>query len=378
MKPETQCVHQGTLADEISGGVNSPLCASSAFAYRNRSEVLYPRYGNLPNQRAVIHKLCALEGAEDGVLFSSGQGAISAALLAHLQAGDELVAQTDLYGGTLQLLQQEIVRRGVQIRWVEADGEAIAAAIGEKTRVVYVESPTNPLLRIVDLEAVANQARRMGAITIIDNTFASPINQQPLTLGFDLVVHSGTKYLGGHSDLSSGVVLGKAELIAPIRATSINLGATLNPQDAWLLERSLKTLSLRMREHNRNAQHLAEFLAGCPAVKQVWYPGQPSHPGHATACKQMQGFGGMLAFELDQTRIDPDAFLDRLRIIQPALSLGGVESLICQPTRTSHKSLSLEAQAAMGLNDGVMRLAVGIEHLDDLIKDIQDALTEAD
>src|SRR5690606_13326049 len=348
MKPETQCVHQGTLSDDISGGVNSPLCASSAFSYRNRSEVLYPRYGNLPNQRAVIQKLCALESAEDGVLFSSGQGAISAALLAHLQPGDELVAQTALYGGTMQLLQDEVARRGVRIRWVEADAEAIAAAIGEKTRVVYVESPTNPLLRVVDLRVVADQARRMGVITVIDNTFASPINQQPLTLGFDLVVHSGTKYLGGHSDLSSGVVLGQAALVKPIRATAINLGATLNPQDAWLLERSLKTLSLRMREHNHNAQHLAEFLAGCPAVKQVWYPGLPSHPGHAIACKQMLGFGGMLAFELDQTRIDPDAFLDRLQIIQPALSLGGVESLICQPTRTSHKSLSLEAQAAMG------------------------------
>lgn len=374
MKKNTQCVHGGSGAEVAAKGLNTPIYTSSAYHYLDSDKQPYPRYFNIPNQDVVVAKLCELEQTDAGLLFASGMAAISTTLFSLLSAGDHVVLQDQLYGGTFNLVMKEFERLGIAYTLAPSDAESICAAVRDSTRVIYLESPTNPLLTVVDLAAVARQAKARGIITVVDNTFASPINQNPHALGIDLVIHSGTKYLAGHSDLSCGAVLGGAALLESVRAAALNFGGCLNAADAYLLERSLKTLALRVGRQTENALALAEFLIQLDAVSSVYYPGLASHPGHAIARSQMYGYGAMLSFELIADAIDPLRFQRNLRLIAPALSLGGVESSICAPAITSHRHLSPVQRQAMGVNDGLLRLSVGIEDREDLQADILQAL----
>jgi len=374
MNKETICVRSGTYHDAATGGVNTPIFTSSSFEYIDREDCPYPRYFNTPNQDAVVRKVCALEGAEDGVLFSSGMAAMSTAVLAFAGAGDHVVMLDALYGGTHAFATDEFDRLGIRYSFTATDADAVGRAIRKNTKVVVIESPTNPLLGIVDIRKVAQVAGERGVTTIIDNTFATPIRQNPLKLGIDVVVHSGTKYLGGHSDLCCGIAVTSRPRAARIRALARHLGGSLNAITCYLLERSLKTLDVRVERQTRNAAQIAEFLAGEQAVRRVYYPGLPTHPGHDIARSQMRGFGAMLAFELDVKAGNPTAFQKRLRLIRPAVSLGGVETTICSPAATSHAKISAAERRRIGITDSLLRLSVGIEHADDLIADLAQAL----
>jgi len=374
MTPETRCVHSGTYHDAATRGVNTPIFTSSSFEYLDRDDCPYPRYFNTPNQEAVIRKLCALEGAEDGVLFSSGMAALSTSVLAFAGAGDHVVMLDALYGGTHAFALDTFERFGLRYTFTATDADAVARAVTDETRAIVIESPTNPLLAVIDIRRVAEFARSRGITTIIDNTFATPVNQTPVALGIDIVVHSGTKYLGGHSDLCCGVALTSRERAERIRAMARHLGGSLNALTCYLLERSLKTLALRVERQTGNALRVAEFLAGHAAVRQVNYPGLPGFPGHTIARGQMRGFGAMLSFELKDAG-GRDAFLRRLQIIRPAVSLGGVETIICAPAETSHAKIPAEERRRIGVSDSLLRLSVGIEHADDLIADLTQALS---
>jgi cystathionine beta-lyase len=369
----TISVHAGTYADERTDGVNSPIFTSSAYAYPGPSgENVYPRYFNTPNQEAVGRKLAALEKGEAALVFASGMAAISTLLFSRLKAGDHAVFQGDLYGGTHRLVAGELARFGIGASFGRTVDE-LAAAIRPETKVVYVESPSNPLLRCLDLAAVAALARSRNILSIVDNTFATPINQNPLELGIGAVVHSATKYLNGHSDMNAGAVVSSAEVIARLLDSAVNHGGVLDSLACYQLERGMKTLALRVRQHNGNALKLARFLRERPEAARVNYPGLEEHPDHAAAARQMRGFGGMLSFELR----DPDrrdGLLKRLRLVKPALSLGGVETLICVPALTSHLALSPKERKAAGISDALLRVSVGIEDADDLIADFRAAL----
>jgi cystathionine beta-lyase/cystathionine gamma-synthase len=372
MRKYTRCVHSGTRKDPNTRGINTPVYTSSSFEYLDTPENVYPRYFNTPNQTAVVRKLCELENAEDGLLFSSGMAAISTAMLSFLNNGDHVVLQKDIYGGTHHFVTAEFKRFGIEYTFVSNHTDEIERAVQKNTRVIYIETPSNPLLLITDIAATAQIARASNALSIIDNTFATPINQNPLDLGIDIVTHSGTKYLGGHSDLCCGAVLARKELTGKISATAANLGGSLNAMTCYLLERSLKTLGIRVDRQNQNARVIAEYLQKDPRIPQVYYPGLENHPGYAVAKNQMKGFGGMLSFELDGR--DPERFLKNLKVITPALSLGGVETIVCSPATTSHQKITAAERAELGISDGLLRLSVGIEDAEDLIADIDGAL----
>ena len=374
MKKSTQAVRAGTRRDKNMGGLNTPLMSSSAIEYLDDSEVRYPRYFNTLNHDVVAEKMSALECAEAGLVTSSGMAAISAILFGLLDNSDHVVLTEGLYGGTHALIVNELKRFGISFNFAASDVESIAAACGTETRMIFVESPSNPLLTVVDLAAVADFAKPRGILTVIDNTFASPILQNPLVHGFDLVMHSGTKYLGGHSDLCCGTVNGSAALIAKVRDHAVTYGGCLNAQDCSLLERSLKTLELRVSRQSNNAAIIARQLDDNDRIKHVYYPGLDEHPGHATAARQMQGFGGMLSFELADD-IDPISYIRRLELVICAVSLGGVETTICQPVATSHQKVSEEERQRLGITDGLLRLSVGIEDADDISADLIQALT---
>jgi cystathionine beta-lyase len=309
MKKYSQCVHSGTLIEPVTRGINTPIFPSSSFEYLDREGNVYPRYFNTPNQAAIVQKLCALENAEDGLVFSSGMAAISAAIFSLLQQGDHIVLQKDIYGGTHHFATADFDRFGIAYTFVSNRLGDIENAVHDNTRISYIESPSNPLLLITDIKAVASYAKSKGILTLIDNTFATPINQNPIDLGIDVVIHSGTKYIGGHSDICCGAVLASAELIARIKATAANLGGSLNALTCYLIERSLKTLAIRVERHNKNAQMVARHLSSHRSIQKVYYPGLDTHPGFDIACKQMRDFGGMVSFELDKRKIDPQQFL---------------------------------------------------------------------
>ena len=375
MKKDTQCVHSGTLVDRETRGLNTPIYTSSSFEYLDVPANVYPRYFNTPNQKTLIEKLCALENAEDGIIFSSGMAAISTVMMTFLNSGDHVVLQKDIYGGTHHFVTAEFERFGIQYTFVSNRTEDIEQAVRENTRIIYIESPSNPLLLITDIEATAQIAKANNALSVIDNTFATPIFQNPLDLGIDIVAHSGTKYLGGHSDLCCGAVLARKDLANKVWSTAANFGGSLNAMTCYLLERSLKTLNVRIEKQNQNAQIIADYLQKDPRIPRVYYPGLESHPGHAVAKKQMRGFGGMLAFELNEREQGPDRFLKKLKLITPALSLGGVETIICAPATTSHEKISDAERAELGITDNLLRLSVGIENPDDIIADIEEALS---
>jgi len=376
MRASTLCIHAGTHLDPATGGACSPIYTSTAFAFPNPANAnMYPRYFNTPNQRVISRKLAALEQGEDALVFSSGMAAISTLLFDYLKPGDHAAFQADLYGGTHQLVTKELVRWGVEASFCRT-AEDFAAALQPNTRLIYVESPSNPLLRCVDLSAVAKLGRERGVMTVIDNTFATPINQNPIPLGFDAVIHSATKYLNGHSDVNAGVVISSASVVRHLTECATNYGGMLDAHSCYQLERGLKTLALRVARHNENATQLARFLQAQPVVARVNYPGLPEHPDHAIAARQMRGFGGMLSFELrDPSHVD--SCLSRLRVVMPALSLGGVESLVCVPSRTSHRLMTPAARQHTGISDGLVRVSVGIEDVDDLLADFDQALPRA-
>jgi cystathionine beta-lyase/cystathionine gamma-synthase len=373
LKKSTQSVRAGTHRDNNMGGLNTPLISSSAIEYLDDSEVRYPRYFNTLNHNVVAEKMNALEGAEAGLVTSSGMAAISAIFFGLLGTGSHVVMTEGLYGGTHSLIVNELNRFGISYSFAACDLKSIEEAIGSDTRMIFVESPSNPLMTVVDLAAVAAFAKQKGVYTVIDNTFASPILQNPLLHGFDLVMHSGTKYLGGHSDLCCGTVNGPAELIDHVRDHAVSYGGCLNAQDCFLLERSLKTLELRVTRQSDNAGIIAGYLDKNEHIKKVYYPGLVNHPGHDIAARQMQGFGGMLSFELADN-IDPLTYLRRLEMVNCAVSLGGVETTICQPVATSHQKVSEEERQRLGITAGLLRLSVGIEDAEDIIADLLQAL----
>jgi cystathionine beta-lyase len=376
-KLETLCVHEGQLKDLENKGAISPLYMATAYAYDEVEVTRYPRYFNTPNQVGLAKKIAALEGAEQGIIFGSGMAAISTALLSHVRSGDHIVLQADLYGGTTNLIVEEFEKFGIEYSFspglLASDLEKL---IQPNTKVVFIETPSNPLMKLVNLEAVAKMAKKKGIISIIDNTFASPINQNPISFGIDVVIHSATKYLGGHSDILAGAVVGSQKHIEVVFQMAKNLGGSLSDYTVWLLERSMKTLSIRVKAQNENAVELAKFLESSKSVDQVYYPGLKSHPDHELACLQMNGFGGMLSFELSRSH-DLDLFQKNLHLIKPAVSLAGVESTITIPTKTSHALISSEERKAQGIKDNLIRFSVGIEHFDDLKEDIVQALIKS-
>ena len=373
LKPATLCVHAGAYRDEATGAITTPIFTASSYAYPSpTNQNTYQRYFNVPNQRAVAAKLAALEQGGDALVFGSGMAAITTVLFALLKPGDHAVFQEDLYGGTYHFVAAELTQFGVEVSFVKTRGD-FAAQLRPNTKLIFVESPSNPLLRCVDLAAIAALGRMRGLLTIIDNTFATPINQNPLAIGMDMVVHSATKYLNGHSDLNAGAVIASSEIIARIRPCAVNHGGMLDAHACYMLERGLKTLALRVERQNENAGKLACWLQKHPGVARVNYPGLPDHPDHAVAARQMRGFGGMLSFELrDAAQAVPA--LSRFKLATAALSLGGVETLVTSPAKTSHVKLTAAERAAVGISDALLRVSVGIEDADDLIADFEQAL----
>jgi cystathionine beta-lyase/cystathionine gamma-synthase len=376
----TQAIHG--RRDSSFRSANYPIYNSTTFAVErsadyagfghDRDLAVYTRHGN-PTIRNVEEKLARLEQAEDGVLFASGMAAITTTLLVLLRAGDAVAAASRLYGATYRFLRDIAPGLGIDVHFLDVDELYDLEQYAPTVKVVYFETPVNPTSDCLDIRAVVAAARRVGALTVMDNTFASPINQNPLPLGVDLVVHSVTKYLAGHSDLMAGAVLGPAALIEPVYKAMTIFGGCSNPHEAALLDRSLKTLAVRVAAHNQTAQALAEFFAAQPQVRRVHYPGLPSSPVHEIARQQMRGFGGMLAIEL----ADLDAasrFCDALEVALNATSLGSVETLVSIPVLTSHTNISDEELRRAGVTPGTIRISAGLEDVDDLLADFQQAL----
>ena len=372
----TICTHTGEVEDKQFRGAVSPLFMSSSYAFEGVDVKRYPRYFNTPNQEALCKKVAALEHTEAGLIFGSGMAAVSTALLAFLRAGDHVVLQNTLYGGTYNLINEEFDKFGIEYSFTDGlQVEDFEAKIKENTKVIYIETPSNPLLTITDLKAVATLAKKHNLVSMIDNTFASPVNQNPIDFGIDVVIHSATKYMGGHSDICAGAVASTTEHIDRIFQLAKNFGGSLSDYTVWLLERSMKTMGIRVRAQNENAQKMAEYLHQSKDVEKVYYPGLPSHPDHELAKSQMKGFGGMLSFEL-KSDIDAMDFQNALELIKPSMSLAGVESTVLSPTQTSHALMGEEERARQGIKDGLIRFSVGIEEVEDLIEDIEQAIAK--
>ncbi|WP_047414559.1 PLP-dependent aspartate aminotransferase family protein [Cellulophaga sp. Hel_I_12] len=373
----TICTHVGELEDKEYKGAVSPLYMSTSYAFEDVEVKRYPRYFNTPNQVALSKKIAALEHAESAMIFGSGMAAVSTALMAFLSAGDHIVLQKTLYGGTYNLVTEEFQKFGISYSFTEGlEPAQFEAKIKENTKVIYIETPSNPLLTITDLAAVATIAKKHGLVSMIDNTFASPVNQNPIDFGIDVVIHSATKYMGGHSDILAGAVASTAEHMERIFHLAKNFGGSLSDYTVWLLERSLKTMGIRVKAQNENAQKMAEFLYKNKDVQAVYYPGLPSHPDHELAKAQMKGFGGMLSFELNET-IDAYRFQKALQLIKSSMSLAGVESTLLLPTKTSHALLSPEEREHQGISDHLIRFSIGIEEIEDLIEDISQAIEKS-
>ena len=377
MRIETIAVHAGHDIDSATAAVTPPIHLSTTFAREAdgsyRAGFLYSRYAN-PTVQAVEEKLALLEGAESAMVTSSGMAATATALFGLLKSGDEVVCSAAIYGGTLQIITNLLGGFGVRPRF--ASLEELAAPerlIGPTTKVIWFESPINPTLRCVDLRRIANACRDRGVISVVDNTFASPVNQQPIALGIDLVMHSATKYLNGHSDVTAGALIGSRSLIDRLHSARKLFGGVLEPASAYALSRGLKTLHVRVARHNDNAHHVADWLSRDRRVTRVFYPGLASHPDHEVARKQMSGFGGMVCFEVADYAAACHVF-DRLQVIQRAASLGGVESLCSLPVLTSQYGFTDDQLAAAGVTRGMIRLSVGLEHAEDLVKDLDQAL----
>lgn len=378
MRFATRAIHAAQPSDPSTGALIAPIYQTSTFEQESPGVNLgfdYARTNN-PTRQRLEAVLAELEGVSHCAVFASGLAAEHAILQAWLRPGDEVIVPNDVYGGTYRLLNR--VFAGYQLRVTPVDTtnlDAVAATITSATRLVWLESPTNPRLLVSDIRAIAALAHAKGALVVVDNTFATPVFQQPFELGGDLVVHSVTKYLAGHSDLIQGAVLARdAAVFEPVKFLQNAIGAVPAPLDCWLTLRGLKTLELRVQRHAENAGRIAAALASHPAVTRVYYPGLPDHPGHQVAKEQMTGFGGMLSFELKGTLDDVTAFVSSRRLFTLGESLGGVRSLICHPARMTHASIPADQRAALGLSDTLIRLSPGIEHADDLIEDLLEGL----
>ena len=375
---ESKLIHGGEPEPRIEGAVSMPIFQSSTFETgdaKSYHDLRYIRLNNTPNHIVLHRKLAALENAEAALVTGSGMAAISSTLMTILGAGGHLLAQNCLYGGTFDLLTQDFPGLGYKVDFIDADAPGSwRELIRQNTRALYVEAISNPLLQVSDLEAAVEFARRNGLVSIIDNTFASPINFRPAELGFDLSIHSGTKYLNGHTDIVAGAVIGQRELIERITHKLNHFGGALDPHACFLLGRGMKTLAVRVRYQNESALKVARFLEQHPAVAKVNYPGLEAHPNHLRACELFDGFGGMLSFELAGGVDAAERFIAEATIPISAPSLGGVESLVTRPAATSHAGMSGEDRAAAGISDGLVRLSVGLETTDDLIEDFERAL----
>jgi cystathionine gamma-lyase len=376
MKPATACVHAGFAADPATGAVSVPIYATSTYAYAEFGQHRgweYSRTGN-PTRAALEKALAGLEGGVDACAFASGMAAIDA-LTDLLTAGDHVVAADNLYGGSYRLLTGITARHGVEVSFVDAsDPTRLSAACTPATRMLFVETPTNPLMRLVDLAAAADVAHRHGALLVVDNTFLSPLLQRPFAFGADLVVHSTTKYLNGHSDSVGGAVVAREAVLAErLRTIQNAAGAIMGPFDAFLVLRGLRTLAVRMAAHEVNGRRMAAFLAGRPEVTAISYPGLAAHPQHALAARQQQGFGAMISFDLGSLE-GARSFCDALELFTLAESLGGVESLVCHPATMTHASVPQEERERLGIGPGLLRLSVGIEDGEDLERDVSRGL----
>lgn len=376
MKFETKVIHGGTQGDPVTGAVTTPIYQTSTYHQKELgggAKYEYTR-GENPTRFALESVMADIENGTDGFAFSSGMAAIHATM-SLLKAGDHIVMANDVYGGTFRLVNRIMAELGIKFTAVDtADSAALKAAMTPETKMVYLESPSNPLMHVTDIAEASKIAHEGGAIAVVDNTFASPYNQNPLDLGADVVVHSGTKYLGGHADLLSGFVVVKdAKLAERIKFIQMSIGAVLSPQDSYMVQRSIKTLALRVQRHNENAMALAEFLNNHPKVAKVYFPGLPGTPDHEIAKKQMRGFGGMMSIEL-QPGLDVKKFVENLDVFLLAESLGGVESLIEVPAVMTHASIPREIRIANGIKDELVRISVGIEDIDDLIADMSKGL----
>ncbi len=380
--PETQATRGAADLEKRNGPLATPIYQTSTFEVTDNDEQLrvtgsdnyYTRYGN-PTNTAAEKTVAELEGVDAALTFSSGMGAITTAIMALLKSGDHIVAQRDIYGGTHKFLSQWLPNFGVETSFVDTtDYEQYARAIRPNTKLLYLESPTNPTLRVVDFKKMAALAKQHGLLSMIDSTFGTPINQRPAEFGIDLIMHSGTKYFGGHSDLICGVVAGRAELMGKILAARTTLGNCMDPHAAWLLLRGLKTLAVRVQRHNENAARVAQFLSAHAKVRSVHYPFLKHHSEYEVARRQMGGGGGMVTFEVEGTGEDARRVSEALRMFTLAPSLGGVESLVCIPVLTSHLVVPQQERKRMGVTEQMIRLSVGIENAEDLISDLEQAL----
>jgi cystathionine gamma-synthase len=381
-QPETKAVRGAADLDKKNGPLATPIYQTSTFEVTDNDEQLrathtdhfYTRYGN-PTNTVAERTIAALEGVDAALTFSSGMGAITTTLMALLKTGDHVVAQRDIYGGVHKFLSQWLPKMGIETTFVDTNEyEQHARAIRPNTKLLYLESPTNPTLRVVDFKKVAALARQHRLLSMIDSTFGTPINQRPAEFGIDLVMHSGTKYLAGHSDLICGVVAGRDELIGKIWETRTTLGNCMDPHASWVLVRGLKTLAVRVARQNENAHRVAEFLSENAKVRRVHYPFLKSHPQHGVAREQMSGGGGMVSFEVEGTGEDARRVSESMRLFTLAPSLGGVESLASIPVLTSHLNVAPEERKKMGITEQMIRLSVGIENANDLIADLEHAL----
>src|SRR5215472_2406067 len=390
-KPSCQCadatraVHSGELKHGLNAPVTTPIVRASNFTFANTEEMkrwaegrskayIYTRYGN-PTLTVAEAKIAELENGEAALVTASGSAAISSAVLAVLQAGDEMIATRQLYGGSYRLMHEVLPRMGIRVNFVDANLEGVDGLVNAKTRALYVESPTNPSLRLVDLKKAVSLARKHKLVSLVDNTFATPILQKPLTLGFDVVLHSATKYLAGHSDLVGGAVAGRREWVKKAREMVIVLGGSMDPDPGYLLIRGLKTLEVRVRRQSESALAVARFLERHLKVARVHYPGLTGHADHRLAKRQMSGFGGMLAFDMKGGLAAARRFCDKTRLFLLAASLGGVESLIVLPKYTSHYRMNTAELESAGVDPGTVRVSVGLEDAKDLIADLKQALS---
>jgi len=380
----TLAIRAGEDHHGVNAAVGTTISRTSNFTFADTAQMkgwaegknkayIYTRYGN-PTLTIAEEKIASLEGAEAAVVTASGMAAISSALLAVLRSGDEVIASHQVYGGTYRLFRDLFPRFGISVRHVESDLEGIEKLVGPATKALYVETPTNPSLRLVDLRKAAAFARKHGLVSIVDNTFASPALQKPMEMGFDIVVHSATKYLGGHSDIIAGAAAGSRKWMERVRSNVIYLGGSMDPGAAYLLIRGMKTLGVRVAKQCQTAMAVAKFLAKHPKVARVHYPGLPSHPDHGLAKRQMRGFGAMMAFDMKGGVKAARRFCDRVKIFLMAASLGGVESLVVLPIYTSHYRMSLAELKAAGVVPGTVRMSVGLEDAADLIEDLTQAL----
>jgi len=381
-RPETAAVHGAADLQKKNGPVTTPIYQTSTFEVTDNDEQMrvtetdryYTRWGN-PTITVAEETVAAIEGVEAARTFASGMGAITSTILALLRTGDHIVAQRDIYGGVTKFFSEWLPKMGIETTFVDTtDYEQHARAIRPNTKLLYLESPTNPALRVIDMKKAAALAKQHGLISMIDSTFGTPINQHPAEYGIDLVMHSGTKYLSGHADLTCGVVCGRRELMERLWETRTTLGNCMDPHAAWLLIRGLKTLAVRVARQNENAQRVAEFLEQHAKVRRVHYPFLKSHPQYAIAREQMRGGGGMVTFEVEGTGEDARRVSEAMSLFTLATSLGGVESLVSIPVLTSHAMISAEQREKMGVTEQMVRLSVGIESADDLIADLEHAL----